>query len=152
MKKIIFLFFVTTIYSIFAVKPDTLYVLNTTDVHGNILSYDYFYDKPTSGGLARVYTKVCEYRKKHKNVILLDNGDMLQGTPLSYYFSKFDKLDINPMILIMNYMKYDAFTVGNHDKSFDESGVAAQIATEFGTEHHEVFIGQEDVLKNLGFR
>lgn len=95
---------------------DTLYILQTTDIHGHIWPYNYFTDKedPTSG-LAKIYSKVVEYRKKHKNVVLVDAGDLLQGTPMVYYFNNNEQHLVNPMILTMNYMGYDAFAVGNHD-------------------------------------
>ncbi len=94
---------------------DTLYILQTTDVHGHIYPYNYFKDVPADYGLAKIYTRVIEYRKKHKNVLLLDDGDLLQGTPLIYYFNAIETDVPNPMILTLNYMGYDAFTVGNHD-------------------------------------
>lgn len=115
MRKFIFtLFFAVSV--IYAGTVDTLYVLQTTDVHGHLYPYNYFKDAPDEhGGLAKIYTRVVEYRNKHKNVILVDSGDLLQGTPLAYYFNKNDRTLIHPMILVMNYMRYDAFAVGNHD-------------------------------------
>lgn len=100
---------------LFAQAPDTLYILQTTDVHGHIYPYNYYTDKPAGYGLAKAYTKICEYRKKHKNVLLIDSGDLLQGTPLAYYYDKINATALNPLILTLNYMGYDAFTVGNHD-------------------------------------
>lgn len=97
------------------VKTDTLYILQTTDVHGHIVPYNYYTDQPAPYGLAKAYTKICEYRKKHANVLLIDTGDLLQGTPLAYYFDKINTAGYNPLILTLNYMGYDAFTVGNHD-------------------------------------
>jgi 2',3'-cyclic-nucleotide 2'-phosphodiesterase/3'-nucleotidase len=100
---------------LFSQTFDTLFVLQTTDVHGNVYPYDYFNDKPADYGLAKIYTQVADYRLKHKNVLLLDSGDLLQGTPLIYYFNKIETDVPNPMILALNYMKYEAFSVGNHD-------------------------------------
>ncbi len=119
-KKLVFLSLLTIaslIYtgSAFSATTDTLFILQTTDVHGNIYPYNYFTDSPTDYGLAKAYTKIVEYRKHHKNVLLLDTGDLLQGTPLIYYFNKIEPGAFNPMILVMNYMGYNAFTVGNHD-------------------------------------
>ena len=108
---------ILTLFSIaiFAQNDKHLIILHTTDVHGNIYPYNYFSDKPSDAGLAKVYTKVKEFREKNKNVLLLDSGDLLQGTPLIYYFNNIENTIYNPMILVMNYMNYDAFTVGNHD-------------------------------------
>ncbi len=113
-KKIyLFLFFFATFLS--GQDGEKLIILHTTDVHGNIVPYNYFKDKPDNNGLAKVYTLVKEFRKKNKNVILLDSGDLIQGTPLVYYFDHIDRSLPNPLILVMNYMRYNAFTVGNHD-------------------------------------
>ncbi|HED10948.1 MAG TPA: bifunctional metallophosphatase/5'-nucleotidase [Caldithrix abyssi] len=114
MRFFVFLFFLTA--SLLAQRADTLYILQTTDVHGNIYPYDYFTDTPDSTrGLAKIYSKVVEYRQNHKNVLLVDCGDLIQGTPLVAYFNKHSQGLPHPMILTMNYMKYDAFAVGNHD-------------------------------------
>jgi 2',3'-cyclic-nucleotide 2'-phosphodiesterase / 3'-nucleotidase len=114
MKPIIFIIIVFT-FTVIAQNEQHLIILQTTDVHGNIYPYNYFSDEPADVGLAKVYTKVKEFRKKKKNVLLLDSGDLLQGTPLIYYFNNIESTIYNPMILVMNYMQYEAFTVGNHD-------------------------------------
>jgi 2',3'-cyclic-nucleotide 2'-phosphodiesterase/3'-nucleotidase len=103
------------ISSLAAREKQELILLHTTDVHGNIYPYDYFNDRPDENGLARVYTLVKDYRQRYSNVILLDGGDLIQGTPLVYYFNHEEYQWPNPMSLVMNYMRYDAFTVGNHD-------------------------------------
>ncbi len=90
-------------------------ILHTTDVHGSILPYDYFRDQPSQNGLAKVYTMVQRYRAQNDNVLLLDTGDLIQGTPLSYYFNHVETSRPNPLPYVMNYMRYDAFAVGNHD-------------------------------------
>ena len=116
MKKFQFLFILLFVFSLLsATQIDTLFILQTTDVHGNLYPYDYFKDEPAERGLAKVYTRVAEYRDLHENVILVDSGDMIQGTPLTYYFNKIEPDITHPMILAMNLMKYDAFAVGNHE-------------------------------------
>ncbi len=112
----LFLFILLSICGLQATPPDTLYILQTTDVHGHIYPYNYFNDRNDEPyGLARAYTKITQYRRQHQNVLLIDSGDLLQGTPLTYYFNKIQSFRLNPMILVLNYMGYDAFTVGNHD-------------------------------------
>jgi len=114
--SLILLFFLFIYTSLgLAQKSDTLYILQTTDLHGNIRDYNYFIDSPADYGLARIYSRVTEYRNKHKNVVLVDGGDLIQGTPMIYYFNVLEPTKPNPMILTMNYMGYDAFAVGNHD-------------------------------------
>lgn len=101
--------------SVFAGGQKQVFILQTTDVHGNIYPHNYFTDQPADNGLAKVYSLVKEFRKKHQNVILVDTGDLIQGTPMIYLFNHQKNSFPNPMILTMNYMRYDAFAVGNHD-------------------------------------
>lgn len=90
-------------------------IIETSDVHGNIFPYDFKNDKVLNYSLAQVSTLVKMEREKEQEVILLDNGDILQGTPLIYYYN-FEKTDDkNIYAAVMNYMNYDAATVGNHD-------------------------------------
>ncbi len=115
MKKIYFLFLILLPVLIQAQNKEKLIILHTTDVHGNIRPYDYFQDAPADNGLAKVYSVIKNYRKQYKNVLLLDSGDLIQGTPLIYYFNHIASDQPNPMMYVMNYMRYDAFAVGNHD-------------------------------------
>ncbi|MDP4190128.1 MAG: bifunctional UDP-sugar hydrolase/5'-nucleotidase [Bacteroidota bacterium] len=101
--------------SIFAQKL-RLKVIETSDVHGAIFPYDFRNDKKAYTSLSQVSTYVTmERNKKDQEVILLDNGDILQGEPVVYYYN-FEKTNV-PHILseVMNFMNYDAATVGNHD-------------------------------------
>jgi 2',3'-cyclic-nucleotide 2'-phosphodiesterase (5'-nucleotidase family) len=115
MKRFVCLFLCLVSFVV-SQETDTLYILQTTDMHGHIYPYNYFTDQPDNkSGLAKIYTRVVEYRQKHKNVILLDSGDLMQGTPLAYYFNHNERDLMHPLILTMNYMGYDGFAVGNHD-------------------------------------
>ena len=115
MRKIIFITLILFPILIYGQSSQKLIILHTTDVHGNIRPYDYFRDMPADNGLAKAYSIVKDYRKQYKNVLLLDSGDLIQGTPLIYYYNRIAYDLPNPMIYTMNYMRYDAFTVGNHD-------------------------------------
>ncbi|MBN2236771.1 MAG: bifunctional metallophosphatase/5'-nucleotidase [Bacteroidales bacterium] len=97
-------------------KTVTLKFIETSDVHGAIFPYDFKNDEPLNTSLAQIYTYVQEQRAdQSQSVILLDNGDILQGQPLVYY-SNFEKPDTEHICAsVMNYMKYDAATIGNHD-------------------------------------
>lgn len=89
-------------------------IVETTDVHGNILPYDFMNNKDINYSLAHVSTYLKKARAE-SDVILLDNGDILQGTPFIYY-SNFEKpKTLNYYAKAMNYLNYDAATVGNHD-------------------------------------
>lgn len=91
-------------------------IIETSDVHGAIFPYDFTDNKPTNASLARITTYVNEQRADTNQVVfLVDNGDILQGTPAVYYYN-FEKTDTLHLYAdVMNYMKYDAGTVGNHD-------------------------------------
>lgn len=94
----------------------TVKIIETSDVHGAIFPYDLKENKETNSSLARVTTYLKEQRADTNQIIfLLDNGDILQGDPVVYYYN-FEKTDtIHLYADVMNYMKYDAGTVGNHD-------------------------------------
>ncbi len=97
-------------------KDVVIKLYQTTDVHGSYFPYDFIKRKPTGGGLARVSTVVSEARNVYgDNVILLDNGDILQGQPTVYYYNYIDTVSPHIASEIMNFMGYDAGTVGNHD-------------------------------------
>ena len=94
----------------------TVKIIETSDVHGAIFPYDLKENKETNSSLARVTTYLKEQcADTNQIVFLLDNGDILQGDPVVYYYN-FEKTDtIHLYADVMNYMKYDAGTVGNHD-------------------------------------
>lgn len=94
----------------------TVKIIETSDVHGAIFPYDLKENKETNSSLARVTTYLKEQRADSNQIVfLLDNGDILQGDPVVYYYN-FEKTDtIHLYADVMNYMQYDAGTVGNHD-------------------------------------
>ena len=93
-------------------------VLGTTDLHGNIFPIDYYTDKPDNRGLAKIATLVKQVRKENPNVLLVDSGDTIQGTPLQYYHNKKNNQPPDPMMLAMSALKYDSMAVGNHEYNF----------------------------------
>lgn len=99
-----------------------LRVLETTDVHMNLLSYDYYQDKATDQyGLSRALTLIKAARAEAPNSMLFDNGDLLQGSPLGDYVAKVKPLQdgqIHPAYMVMNKMGYDAANIGNHEFNF----------------------------------
>ena len=97
-------------------KNITLRIIQTTDVHGAFFPYDFINRKPKRGSLARVSTYVNRLRSEMGNrVILLDNGDILQGQPTCYYYNFVNTQSTHIAADLINYMRYDAQTVGNHD-------------------------------------
>ena len=93
----------------------TLKLIETSDVHGCYFPYDFIRNKPMKGSLARVSSYVKEQREKYENVILMDNGDILQGQPVAYYYNYMDTVSEHVCAAMLNYMKYDVGTMGNHD-------------------------------------
>lgn len=97
-------------------KTIDLKFIETSDVHGSFFLYDFINRKPKAGSLARVATYVNQLRSQHgENVILLDNGDILQGQPVNYYSNYVDTTSANIAAQVVNYLRYDAQTIGNHD-------------------------------------
>jgi 2',3'-cyclic-nucleotide 2'-phosphodiesterase (5'-nucleotidase family) len=93
-------------------------VLGTTDLHGNLLPIDYYTDKTDNRGLAKIATLIKQVRKDNPNVVLVDSGDTIQGTPLAYYHNKKNNTPPDPMMLTMSALRYDAMAVGNHEYNF----------------------------------
>lgn len=107
------LFFITPIM---AKKKVSLRIIETSDVHGSFFPYDFIARKPKSGSLSRVISYVNKLRDTYgENLILLDNGDILQGQPTCYFYNYINTSDTNIAADVINYMKYDAQTIGNHD-------------------------------------
>ena len=93
-----------------------LKLVETSDVHGAIMPYDLLNDTTTNSSLAQVYSFVESERYiPDQELILLDNGDILQGDPLVYYYNYEDTTGTHIQAEAMNFMNYDVATVGNHD-------------------------------------
>jgi 2',3'-cyclic-nucleotide 2'-phosphodiesterase / 3'-nucleotidase len=98
-------------------------ILGTTDVHGHIYPVDYYTDKPDQVGLGKIATLIATARLGDPDLILIDSGDTIQGSPLAYYHNRVENAPKDPMMLAMNYLRYDAMVVGNHDYNY---GLAVQ--------------------------
>ncbi|GAA3370166.1 5'-nucleotidase C-terminal domain-containing protein [Streptomyces sannanensis] len=106
-------------------------VMGTTDLHGNVFNWDYFTDREFDDkahndvGLAKISTLVEQIRaeKGRGNTLLIDAGDTIQGTQLSYYYAKVDPITaeqgpVHPMAQAMNAIGYDAAALGNHEFNY----------------------------------
>ena len=88
----------------------------TADVHARLFSYDFVSNQPASTSMANVHTVAQMLRSRNgNNLILLDNGDLIQGTPAAYYANFVQDEKHNLFSRVMNFMKFDAATIGNHD-------------------------------------
>ena len=94
-------------------RPDKIEIYATTDLHGMLLPFDNTEGRSTSRSLANVASVVKN--KGTTKFVLLDNGDILQGDPLAYYYNFIDTTRQHVVADILNYLGYDAATVGNHD-------------------------------------
>ena len=97
-------------------KEVTLKLIETSDVHGCYYPYDFIRRHSVQGSLARVSALVGEMRKTYGDrLILMDNGDILQGQPVAYYYNYIDTTSVHVVADMLNYMHYDVATMGNHD-------------------------------------
>ncbi|MCW8822756.1 MAG: bifunctional metallophosphatase/5'-nucleotidase [Ignavibacteriaceae bacterium] len=113
---LVLLLFFAHLSSLLYAQTINLKIVETSDVHGAIMPYDLLNDTTTNSSLAQVYTFVERERYvPYQELILLDNGDILQGDPLVYYYNYEDSADVHIQAAAMNFMNYDAATVGNHD-------------------------------------
>ncbi|KVN99968.1 bifunctional 2',3'-cyclic-nucleotide 2'-phosphodiesterase/3'-nucleotidase [Burkholderia ubonensis] len=121
----------------------TLALLETTDLHTNVLSYDYFkLAADNSLGFERVSTLIAQARAQYPNTLLLDNGDTIQGTALADYQALVNPVGCDQTLAIykvMNAAKFDGGGIGNHEfnyglpylsqvtgNTFDVDGMPAQ--------------------------
>jgi 2',3'-cyclic-nucleotide 2'-phosphodiesterase (5'-nucleotidase family) len=102
----------------FAPERVHITILGTTDLHGNIDAIDYYTNKADNRGLAKITTLIKRVRKEEPNVVLVDSGDTIQGSPLESYHGRKNNKPPDPMMLVMNSLNYDAMTVGNHEYNF----------------------------------
>ncbi|PCG19458.1 bifunctional UDP-sugar hydrolase/5'-nucleotidase [Brachyspira sp. G79] len=90
-------------------------IVQTTDVHGMIFPYNFITDSEENTSMAHVSSYVKQLRNDGKTVLLLDNGDSLQGQPTVYYYNFVATNEPHIWAEVLNYMNYDAVGLGNHD-------------------------------------
>ncbi|MCG9657227.1 2',3'-cyclic-nucleotide 2'-phosphodiesterase [Vibrio mediterranei] len=98
-----------------------LRIIETTDIHTNVMDYDYYKDKPTQKiGLARAATLVKEARNEVTNSVLVDNGDLIQGSPMGDYMASkgIKPGETHPVYKAMNQLDYDVGNIGNHEFNY----------------------------------
>ncbi len=93
-------------------------ILQTSDIHGNIYPHNYNNKEDSNCGFARVYNVIK--KRRDKNTILIDTGDLIQGNALTYYYRLSNSKEINPMAKILNYAKYDYMVLGNHEFNYGQ--------------------------------
>src|SRR3954468_4804222 len=92
-------------------------ILSTTDVHGKLSPFNYANKEVDPKGMAKAASIIHKIRHEEEHVILLDNGDLVQGTPLAHYALTESK-DPHPAIVVHNLLGYDAAVIGNHEFNY----------------------------------
>lgn len=117
MKKRFFSLILFTLLTIFTFASETVKIqfLQTSDLHGKFMPYEYSIASESSkGSVAQLSTLVSNLKKENKNTVLFDNGDLIQDNSHELFL----KEPITPMILGLNHMGYDAIIAGNHEFNF----------------------------------
>lgn len=133
-------------------------LLETSDIHGNVLPINYGTNHQAELGLAKIATLIKETQAAHKHVITIDNGDVIQGTPLTYHYAKFEADLDNPMIELLNQLHYDLAVIGNHEfnyglpllnKAVQSSHFPWLAANILNAETKEPFFGQPYYIRQI---
>lgn len=98
-----------------------LRIMETTDLHSNMMDFDYYKDTATEKfGLVRTASLINDARNEVKNSVLVDNGDLIQGSPLADYMSAkgLKAGDVHPVYKALNTLDYTVGTLGNHEFNY----------------------------------
>lgn len=98
-----------------------LRILETTDLHSNMMDFDYYKDAPTEKfGLVRTASLISAARSEATNSVLVDNGDLIQGSPLGDYMAAkgLKKGEVHPVYKALNTLNYAVGNLGNHEFNY----------------------------------
>lgn len=135
-----------------------LTILHTSDIHGNVYPLNYGNNEVAYLGLGKIATIIAQERMIDEQLILIDNGDLIQGTPLTYHYVQFIKDRPNPMVQILNYLSYDAAVIGNHEfnygidvlnKAVSESNFPWLSANTVHEDSGKPFFGKPYIIKEI---
>ena len=136
-----------------------LVILETSDVHGSIFPINYGNNRPSDVGLGKIASLIKRERAKNPHVLLVENGDLIQGTPLTYHYAQFNNNRPNPMIVLANELKYDAAIFGNHEFNYGKDILASAVnesnfpwlsANIVSNETGEPYFGKPYLVKKVG--
>lgn len=108
----------SSLLSLFSCKPKgeiNFTIVETTDIHGMIFPYNFITDREENTSMAHISSYIKKLKSEGKTVLLLDNGDTLQGQPTVYYYNFVATNKKHIWAEVLNYMNYDIITMGNHD-------------------------------------
>ncbi len=135
-----------------------LIILETSDIHGHVFPINYGNNSATNSGIAKLATLINREKNEADYTLLIDNGDVIQGTPLTYHFAKYLDEEKNPIISILNHLQYDAGVIGNHEfnyglsllyKSVDESAFPWLSANIIEEEKNQPAFGPPYIIKEF---
>jgi len=139
-------------------QTQTVKILYTSDVHGNASPISYGTNEPADSGLATYAAVVKQAKKDDEHIIVIDNGDLIQGTPLMTHYVKEHADQINPMIGLMNEIGIDAGVIGNHEFNFgkqilnhavEQSAFPWLSANSLDAQTMQPYFGQPYIMKEL---
>jgi len=144
-------------------KTISMTILETSDLHGHIFPISYGTNEYEPSGLAKIATYIKQIQENEENTILIDNGDCIQGTPLTYHYVRQMQHLPNPMIQTFNMLNYDAAIIGNHEfnyglpilkRAVSEANFPFLSANILHTETKEPYFGTPYHIKTLnhGFK
>lgn len=103
-------------------------ILVTSDLHGHIYPTDYRTVEERNLGLAKIASLIQRERRHAPDLLLLDNGDLIQGSPLTSYYIKQQSGAPHPMIAVLNKLNYDAAVPGNHEFNYGQDALRRVVA------------------------
>ena len=98
-----------------------LRIMETTDLHSNMMDFDYYKDSATEKfGLVRTASLINAARAEATNSVLVDNGDVIQGSPMGDYAAAkgLKAGDTHPVYKAMNTLDYVVGNLGNHEFNY----------------------------------
>ncbi|KAB2333280.1 bifunctional metallophosphatase/5'-nucleotidase [Cytobacillus depressus] len=93
-------------------------ILCTSDIHGTIYPIHYANNEPVEWGFSKIATKIKMEKDRDPHLLLIDNGDLIQGSPLTYHYAQFLREQEQPMVRLLNQLAYDAAVIGNHEFNY----------------------------------
>ncbi|MDN9010793.1 bifunctional 2',3'-cyclic-nucleotide 2'-phosphodiesterase/3'-nucleotidase [Brevibacillus laterosporus] len=125
-----------------------LRLMETTDIHTNVVNYDYYKDAPTDQfGLAKTATLIKKARGEVTNSVLFDNGDLIQGNPLGDFIHEkgLKDGDVHPIYKAMNLLDYEVGNIGNHEFNFGLDYLQASLkGAKFPYVNANIYIDDKD--------
>ncbi|ERM17477.1 bifunctional 2',3'-cyclic-nucleotide 2'-phosphodiesterase/3'-nucleotidase [Brevibacillus laterosporus] len=125
-----------------------LRLMETTDIHTNVVNYDYYKDAPTDQfGLAKTATLIKKARAEVTNSVLFDNGDLIQGNPLGDFIHEkgLKDGDVHPIYKAMNLLDYEVGNIGNHEFNFGLDYLQASLkGAKFPYVNANIYIDDKD--------